>query len=400
MKEIVIIGNGVAGINVANNLRRLDKDIGITVFTDEPYHYYPRPRLIDLLAGKVTLEEMPFYGEDWYIKNSINVHLNSPVEKISCDEKRIILSNGKIFSYDILVLANGAKPSLPPIDGVDKIGVFTIRWLDDVLRLKERIKESGEVVVIGGGLLGLEIASAIQTSGANVKVIEILPWLLPRQLDEIGGNLLRRILEGRGLEIFVNSATERIFGDVEVAGVSTKDGKEFKCNTVVVSAGIKCNTELAKSSGLNVNRGVIVDKFLRTSKEDIYALGDVAEWEGKVYGIIPPVLDQARIVASNILGEGIEYAGTVPSNILKVAGIDLFSIGIIDDTEGYDVLSHLDEERNIYKKFVFRENKLIGAIVLGDRRNVVSIEKVVKEGRDISKYKDNILSDDFDWKIV
>ncbi len=400
MKEIVIIGNGVAGINVANNLRRLDKDIGITVFTDEPYHYYPRPRLIDLLAGKVTLEEMPFYGEDWYIKNSINVHLNSPVEKISCDEKRIILSNGKIFSYDILVLANGAKPSLPPIDGVDKIGVFTIRWLDDVLRLKERIKESGEVVVIGGGLLGLEIASAIQTSGANVKVIEILPWLLPRQLDEIGGNLLRRILEGRGLEIFVNSATERIFGDVEVAGVSTKDGKEFKCNTVVVSAGIKCNTELAKSSGLNVNRGVIVDKFLRTSREDIYALGDVAEWEGKVYGIIPPVLDQARIVASNILGEGIEYAGTVPSNILKVAGIDLFSIGIIDDTEGYDVLSHLDEERNIYKKFVFRENKLIGAIVLGDRRNVASIEKVVKEGRDISKYKDNILSDDFDWKIV
>lgn len=400
MKRVTIIGNGVAGINVASNLRRLDKGIMIEVFTDEPYHYYPRPRLIDLLADKVTLEEMPFYREDWYIKNNIDVHLNSPVEKISCEEKRVILTNGETISYDILVLANGAKPSLPPIEGVDKAGIFTIRWLDDVLRLKERIKRYGEVVVIGGGLLGLEIASAIQTSGASVKVIEILPWLLPRQLDEVGGNLLKRILEDKGLEIFVNSATEKILGDTDVTGVRTKDGREFKCNTVVISAGIKSNLELAKSCGLNVNRGVIVDKFLRTSNEDIYALGDVAEWEGKVYGIIPPILDQAKVVASNILGENTEYAGTVPSNTLKVVGIDLFSIGVIDKVEGCEVLSHLDEERHIYKKFVIREDRLVGAIVFGDRKNVVSIERIVKEGRDISRYKSDILSDDFDWRIV
>lgn len=400
MKRIVIIGNGVAGINVASNLRKLDKDIEIEVFTDESYHYYPRPRLIDLLADKVTLEEMPFYKEDWYIKNNINVHLNSPVEKLSPDEKKIVLSKGKTISYDILVLANGAKPSLPPIEGMDKIGIFTIRWLDDVLNLKERVRKSEDVVVIGGGLLGLEIASAIQTSGANVKVIEILPWLLPRQLDEVGGNLLKKILESRGLEIFVNSATEKVLGGKEVTGVVTKDGREFKCNTVVVSAGIKSNIELAKDCGLNVNRGVIVDNFLRTSRKDIYALGDTAEWEGRVYGIIPPILDQAKVVASNILGENIEYTGTVPSNILKVAGIDLFSIGIIDKTEGYEVILHLDEEKNIYKKFVIKEDKIIGAIVLGDRKNVTYIERVIKEGRDISKYKDNILSDDFDWKII
>ncbi|MBC7320706.1 NAD(P)/FAD-dependent oxidoreductase [bacterium] len=400
MKRIVIIGNGVAGINVASNLRKLDKDIEIEVFTDESYHYYPRPRLIDLLADKVTLEEMPFYREDWYIKNNINVHLNSPVERLSPDEKKIILSKGKTINYDILVLANGAKPSLPPIEGMDKIGIFTIRWLDDVLNLKERVRKSEDVVVIGGGLLGLEIASAIQTSGANVKVIEILPWLLPRQLDEVGGNLLKKILESRGLEIFVNSATEKVLGGKEVTGVVTKDGREFKCNTVVVSAGIKSNIELAKDCGLNVNRGVIVDNFLRTSRKDIYALGDTAEWEGRVYGIIPPILDQAKVVASNILGENVEYTGTVPSNILKVAGIDLFSIGIIDKTEGYEVILHLDEEKNIYKKFVIKEDKIIGAIVLGDRKNVTYIERVIKEGRDISKYKDSILSDDFDWKII
>ncbi|MGC8972223.1 MAG: NAD(P)/FAD-dependent oxidoreductase [bacterium] len=398
--KVVIIGNGVSGVSVASNLRRLDKDISIDIFTDEPYHYYPRPRLIDLLANKITLEEIFFYKEDWYIENNINVHLNSLVEKIYPEEKRILLDNGKIFNYDTLILASGARPSLPPIEGSNKLGIFSIRWLDGVLNLKERVEKSGEVVVIGGGLLGLEIASALQTSGAKVKVIEILPWLLPRQLDETGGNLLKKILEARGLEIYTNLATEKILGNEEVTGVMTKDGKEFKCDTVVISAGIKSNIELARDCGLNTNRGVIVDSYLKTSRDDIYALGDVAEWEGKVYGIIPPILEQARIVASNILGGRIEYRGTVPSNILKVAGIDLFSIGIIDKTEGYEVISFLDGDKGIYKKFVINDNKIIGAILLGDRKDAVYIERVVKEGKDISKYKEDIVSSDFDWRVV
>lgn len=400
MNKIVIIGNGVSGVNVASNLRKLDKDIIIEIFTDEPYHYYPRPRLIDLLADRITLDEIFFYKENWYIENNIDVHLNSSVEKIYPDKREVLLANGKTFNYGILVLANGAVPSLPPIEGANKLGVFSIRWLDDVLKLKERAKRSGEVVVIGGGLLGLEIASALQTSGAKVKVIEILPWLLPRQLDEIGGNLLKKILESRGLEIYTNLATEKILGSGEVTGVMTKDGREFKCNTIVISAGIKSNIELARDCGLKTNRGVIVDNYLKTSRDDIYALGDVAEWNGRVYGIIPPILEQARIVASNILGERVEYGGTVPSNILKVAGIDLFSIGIIDKTEDYEVISFLDEGRGIYKKFVIDNNKIVGAILLGDRKDAVYIERIVKEGRDISKYKKDIVSSDFDWRAV
>jgi len=400
MRRVVIIGNGVSGINVASNLRKLDKYISIEIFTDEPYHYYPRPRLIDLLADNITLEEIFFYKENWYRENNIDVHLNSSIEKICPDEKKVLLVNGEAFSYDILVLANGARPSLPPIEGADKPGVFSIRWLDDVLKLKERVKKSGEVIVIGGGLLGLEIASALQTSGAKVKVIEILPWLLPKQLDEVGGNLLKKILEGRGLEVYTNLAVEKILGNREVSGLMTKDGKEFRCDTIIISAGIKSNIELAKDCGLMTNRGIIVDNYLKTSRDDIYALGDVAEWGGKIYGIIPPALDQARIVASNILGERIEYRGTVPSNILKVAGIDLFSIGIIDKTEDYEVISSLDEDKGIYKKFVIDDNKIVGAILLGNRKDAVYIERIVKEGRDISKYKEDIVSNDFDWKIV
>lgn len=398
--KVVIIGNGVSGVNVAGNLRKIDKDIEIEIFTDEPYHYYPRPRLIDLLADKITLDEIYFYPEDWYKKNNIDVHLSSPVKELYPEKKEILLFSGEKVRYDVLVLANGAVPSIPPIKGADRSGVFSIRWLDDVLRLKERIKRSGEVIAIGGGLLGLEIASALQTSGVKTKVIEILPWLLPRQLDEIGGKLLEKILEGRGLEIFTNVATEEILGDAEVSGVKTKDGKVFNGDTVVITAGIRSSIDLAKSGGLNVNRGVVVDDLLRTSREDIYALGDVAEWNGRVYGIIPPALDQAKIVASNILGENNRYVGTIPSNILKVAGIDLFSIGTINSESDCKVLYSVDEEKGIYKKFVIRDNKIIGAILLGDRKNATHIERVVKQGIDISRFKNDIISNDFDWRMV
>lgn len=398
--KVIIIGNGVSGINVANNLRSADNNIEIYIFTDEPYHYYPRPRLIDLLADKITLEEVYFYNESWYREHNINVFLNSPVKGLCPEDKEIVLSNGERVRYDFLVLANGAVPLIPPIKGADKEGVFSIRWLDNVLELKERVRNTGEVIAIGGGLLGLEIASALQTSGIKTKVIEILPWLLPRQLDETGGNLLKKILEDRGLEIFTNTSVEEIEGNREVSGVKTKDGKVFEGNTIVITAGIRSNVDLAKSGGLTVNKGVVVDNFLRTSKENIYALGDVAEWNGRVYGIIPPALDQAKIVASNILGENKEYSGTIPSNILKVAGIDLFSIGTITQEEGCEVLSSIDEERNIYRKFVIKEDKLIGAILLGDRKNAIHIERIVKRGVDISRFKNDILEADFDWKSV
>ncbi|HPO81704.1 MAG TPA: FAD-dependent oxidoreductase [bacterium] len=398
--KVAVIGNGVSSVNTASNLRSLDNDIEIDIFTDEHYHYYPRPRLIDLLADKVILEEIFFYKESWYEEHNINVHLNSPVKELRPEEKEISLFNGERIKYDFLVLANGAVPSLPPIRGIDKRGVFSIRWLDDVLNLKERVKRSGEVIAIGGGLLGLEIAAALQSSGVKTKVIEILPWLLPRQLDEVGGNLLKKILEDRGLEIFTGTPTDEISGDIEVSGVKTRDGRVFKGDTVVITAGIKSSTDLAKNSGLNVNRGVVVDSFLRTSVENIYALGDVAEWNGMVYGIIPPALDQAKIVASNILGENKEYRGTVPSNILKVAGIDLFSIGTVNPDTLCEVFGYINEEKNLYKKFVIKDNKLIGAILLGDRRDAVHIERVVKTGIDISKFKDYILDDSFSWKSV
>jgi len=400
MKRIVIIGNGVSGINVASQIRKVNRDIEIDIFTNEPYHYYPRPHLIDLLADQIRPKDVYFYPENWYDDNGIKVYLDTPVKQIQPEKNKILTSDGKDVYYDELVIANGASPSLPPIKGVEKDGVFSIRQLDDVLALKERVKASGEVVAIGGGLLGLEIASALQSSGIKVTVIEIFQWLLPRQLDKVGGNLIQKILESRGLRIFTGITTEEILGNRDVSGVKTKNGDIIEGDTVVITAGIKSNVNLAKNCGVNVNKGIIVDNHLRTSKENIYACGDVAEWNRRIYGIIPAALDQAKIVAQNILESDSSYMGTIPSNILKVAGIDLFSIGIVNPEEGYEIVSKLDEEINIYKKFVIKDNRIVGAIILGEKKNAPQIEKVITKGIDISSYKESIVEDEFNWKEV
>jgi nitrite reductase (NADH) large subunit len=399
MKRIVIIGNGVSGINVAAQIRKIDKEMEIDIFTDEPYHYYPRPRLIDLLAGKINIDEVYFYPAQWYENNGIKVHLDTSIKVIKPGENKVLTLDEREVPYDTLVIASGASPLLPPIKGREKKGVFSIRKLDDALSLKEKAGASGEVIAIGGGLLGLEIASALQSSGIKVTVIELLPWLLPRQLDKVGGDLLQKILEERGLRILTGMATEEILGDREVTGVLIKDGNVIKGDTVVITAGIKSNVGLAKDCGININRGIVVDDKLMTSRENVYACGDIAEWNGRIYGIIPAALDQAKVVAQNILGDDISYTGTTPSNVLKVAGVDLFSIGIVNPEEEYEILSTLDD-RNIYKKFVIKDNRLVGAILLGEKKNAQQIERVITKGVDISSYKDYMLEDDFDWRDI
>jgi nitrite reductase (NADH) large subunit len=399
MKRIVIIGNGVSGINVAAQIRKIDKEMEIDIFTDEPYHYYPRPRLIDLLAGKINIDEVYFYPAQWYENNGIKVYLDTSIKGIKPGENKVLTLDEREVPYDTLVIASGASPLLPPIKGREKKGVFSVRKLDDALSLKEKAGASGEVIAIGGGLLGLEIASALQSSGIKVTVIELLPWLLPRQLDKVGGDLLQKILEERGLRILTGMATEEILGDRGVTGVLIKDGNVIKGDTVVITAGIKSNVGLAKDCGININRGIVVDDKLMTSRENVYACGDIAEWNGRIYGIIPAALDQAKVVAQNILGDDISYTGTTPSNVLKVAGVDLFSIGIVNPEEEYEILSTLDD-RNIYKKFVIKDNRLVGAILLGEKKNAQQIERVITKGVDISSYKDYMLEDDFDWRDI
>jgi len=399
--RVVIIGNGIAGVTAARTIREQDSEAEIEIYTAEGCHHYPRPQLIEFLAGRVPPERVVLHDELWYRDRGIGVHLKTPVAGLEPEHGQIVLGSGDRVSYDRLLLATGARPYLPEIPGIDREGVFTLRTLEDARALKGRAQRAKELIVIGGGLLGLEAARAFcATTGAPAHVLERRGWPLSRQLDREGGELLMRRLREMGVEIITEAQSLQILGDERVRGVELRDGRMIDGGLVLMATGIVPNVELAREAGLEVNRGVVVDEHLQTSAPGIYAAGDVAEFGGRVYGIIPAALEQARIAALNIAGEGAEYGGTVPSNTLHVAGIELFSVGEVDPPPeaGFEEIRDRDEERGIYKKLVFRDGRLVGAILLGTRRNSIHLARLIAAGRELSGYGEELLAEDFDFK--
>ncbi|MFQ5900046.1 MAG: NAD(P)/FAD-dependent oxidoreductase [Thermodesulfobacteriota bacterium] len=384
----VIIGNGIAGITAAGNIRKLDKDAEIIVYSDEGYNYYVRPKLIDYLAGKVKLTDIYFYSPNWYKENRIDIKLNSRIEGIDIKAGNIRFSSGEKAGFDRLLLANGSSPGIPPIQGVDKSGVYTMRSFDDARMLRELSDKIKNVIVIGGGILGLECARAFREHNLNVTVIEFFERLLPRQLDEDGASVLQKRIEAMGIKVVLGAVTEKILGNDTACGIRLKNGEEFKADMILISAGIRPNVGLAKEAGLKVNKGVIVDDRLKTSADNIYAAGDVIEHRERIYGIIPACLEQAKIAAVNMVGkEEILYEGTLPKNTLKVVGIDLTSIGVVTP-EGpeYKERKFKDEEKGIYEKIVIdKENHIVGAILLGRNDKVSRIAKFISNKVDINK---------------
>lgn len=400
MKHL-IIGNGVAGINAAKTIKKKSPEAEVEVYSEELYHYYPRPRLIEFLAGELDLDGLYFYSENWYEERGIKVHLDSRVEKIIPLQRKIMLSNGKEISYERLLLATGSSPSLPPIKNLEKQGVFTLRTVADALAIKDYAEKAQNAVVIGGGVLGLEAARGLKALGLNVTVIEFFPRLLPRQLDGDGAGILKRLIENMGINVFLNSATSEILGNGEARGILLSDHQRVNGELILISAGIRSNIDLAKQAGIAVNKGIVVNNYLATNFSNIYAAGDVAEHQGRIYGIIPAALEQSEAAAMNMLGEAVEYQGTVPSNTLKVVGVDLISMGIVNPEEdGYEELRMIDDERGIYKKAVLKDGQVVGAILLGEKKDVAVLGKIIKTGVNVAQFKDKMWRPDFDLRQV
>lgn len=401
--RFVIIGNGAAGITAARTLSQAVPGSEIHVYSDEPYPYYPRPRLPELLAGSVEVRDLYFHDDAWYEKRGIQVHLAEPVAAIHPDRHHITLKNDRQVPYDRLLLASGAHSWVPPIADADRLqGVFTMRNVDDVLAIRAYAAGKEQAVVIGGGLLGLEAARALRTLGLAVTVVEFFPYLLPRQLDPAGAAVLLRYMNDLGLQVVTGAATESVLddGSGKARGIALKDGQTLDADLVLVSAGVRSNLDLPQAAGLAVARGVVVDEHLQTDAPDVYAAGDVAEFAGRVWGIVPAALAQGRTAAQNMAGEETVYEDIVPSNTLKVAGVDLTSIGNVNpEGEGFEELRS-EPSPGVYKKFVLQDGKLVGAILLGDPRPVGTVTRLVNENADVSAFGADILGDDFDWKSV
>ncbi len=398
----VVVGNGVAGVTAAQSIARADPAAEVHIFGEEPYLYYQRPRLWEFLAGEIEQQTLYFRPLDWYAAKGIQMHLGARVTALDPAEHRLTLADGGNIHYDRLLLASGAQPFVPPFAGTDKDGVFTLRTLDDARAMKAYAADIRSVVVIGCGLLGVETARALLSLGLNVTVLESEPRLLPRQLDGEGAQVLQARLEAIGLHFLTNAQTETILGNERVTGVRLRDGRVVEGEMVLISTGIRSRVELAREAGLEVNRGLIVDEQLRTSAADVYAAGDVAEFEEIVYGIIPAAIEQAQVAAANMVSEGsATYNGTVPATTLKIVGIDLTSLGDATATgDEFDILWQTDSAAGVYRRLTLRDGKIVGAILLGDTQNVRPLKQLIATGRDVSAYNDRLLDENLDLKAL
>jgi nitrite reductase (NADH) large subunit len=396
--KIVIVGNGLAGTLAAKTVRELDQEAGIEIFGEEKYAYYPRPNLIEFLAGRLPYEKLFAFPEIWSTRQRIGLHFGEKIARIRPDERTVETGTGGIIPYDALLLASGARAAVPPLAGSGLKGVFVLRTLDDALAILDRLRTHAHVAVLGGGLLGLEIARAIRDRGAEVSVVEIFNRLLPRQLDPAAAGILKQQIERSGISVRLGTASREILGAAEVRGIRFESGDDVEADLVVIATGVKPELALAKDAGLTVDQGIVVDDRLRTSRPEIFAAGDAAEHQGRVYGIIPASFEQARAAAHNMLGRDMPYSGTVPSNTLKVAGLYVTSAGEVNpEPRGHEVLVRSVPEAGLYKKIVLKEGRLVGAIWMGTKKGASEISRLVALKKDVEIRKGDLLEDTFDF---
>ncbi len=390
MTRYVLVGNGVAGFSAAQNIRKVDPQGEISIVSNEDLPPYYRIRLNDYIAGEVSEQGLQLKNPSWYQENNIYLVLDTEVETGDPEKKILATTKGKEIGYDKLLLATGSHSFIPPVEGADKKGVFALRNIQDARKISKWAQSVDNVVVIGGGLLGLETANALRKLGKRVVVVEFFPRLLPRQLDEEGAEKLRSNMEKMGFEFRLGLKTSTLQGGDSVNTALLDNGEELPAEMAVFSAGVRPNIQLAGSMDLQQNKGIVVDDYLQTSDPHVYAAGDVAEWNGNLYGIWWPAKEQGQIAGANMAGESDIYQGTTMSTKLKVVGIDLASAGEIDTEGKYE--SKVYSEGDVYKKVIIDNNRIIGCIMLGDLQDFDRITAMMSEGTDLSGVKQSLFS--------
>lgn len=361
-KVFVIVGCGPAGVRAIETLRSHDEKSRIVAINGEPFPFYARMRLGEVVAGRVGPERLVLRPSEWFEERGVEILNGVVAEAVAVEAREVRLSDGRVIEFDALLFATGARPNVPTVPGVKLDGVLTLRTMRDALDLRKRALMARSCVVVGGGLLGLETAFAFTLMGLPVVVVENAPWLLPRQLDEQGGKVLQEHLEAKGMQFRLSTTVKAIAGEVKVSGVELASGEFLNADLVFIAAGVRPEVEIARNAGLAVNKGILVDDRLETSAPKIFAAGDCAEHRGRLYGFWNAAEAQGRAAGEVMAGLPAVYSGTVPAATLKVADVPVFSAG---DMSGADVQAW--REGSKYKRLV-RDGSgaLVGAILIGD----------------------------------
>jgi len=394
--KLVMVGNGMAGVRTLEELLKLDPELyDITVFGNEPHPNYNRIMLSPVLAGEQTIEQIVTHPREWYAENGIRLHTGRKVVKIDRRQRYVEDEEGTRADYDRLLIATGSTPFILPVPGADLPGVVGFRDIADVDAMIEAAGKYKHAVVIGGGLLGLEAANGLKARGMDVTVVHLSPWLLERQLDEPAAHLLQSNLEAKGLKFLLQKQTAELIPaeSGRVGAVKFKDGGVIPADLVVMAVGIRPNTALAESAGINCNRGIVVSDTLQTVTDPrIYAIGECVNHRGTAYGLVAPLFEQAKVCANHLAQYGIaRYEGSMTSTKLKVTGIDLFSAGDFGGGEGCEEIVFQDAGRGAYKKLILKDNKLAGACLYGDTLDGAWYFELMRDSTNVADFRDKLL---------
>jgi nitrite reductase [NAD(P)H] large subunit len=366
-EPLVIVGNGMAAARLVDELAKAALGrYAIAVIGDEPRLAYNRVLLSSVLAGETASHDIELRPANWWRDRGVTLKYGCVATEIDVGRRELKIAGEESISFSKLILTTGSSALRLNVPGADLAGVHTFRDTRDVDLLLTLAAQKKRVVVVGGGLLGLEAAYGLAKAGAVVTLVHLMDRLMERQLDVPAAELLKSLVERKGIEILLHANTARIHGETRVEGVELVDGRRIDADAVIFAAGIRPNTGLAKDAGITVNRGIVVDDHLQTGVGDVFAIGECAEHRGICYGLVEPAYEQARVLAQHLAGATASYGGSVVATNLKVSGVSVFSAGDFMGAEGSETIVLSDINHGTYKKLVVSEGRLTGAVLIGD----------------------------------
>ncbi|HBA85461.1 MAG TPA: pyridine nucleotide-disulfide oxidoreductase [Verrucomicrobia bacterium] len=381
IRRVVVVGGGVAGVSAAEAARKQAPEAEIVLFSAEEHLPYYRINLSRYLAGEITKDELPIHPAGWYEENRIDFRGGVPVAQLNAADRSVSGAFG-VERADAIVLAVGAQAFRPPFEGSQQDGILTVRTIEEADRVLEWARNGKEIVCMGGGILGIEAAGAIARQGASVTLLEALDWLMPRQLNKKASDKLAAFMLNQKIRFQAAFRTRSITRANGRFVIAAEDGRVVQADHIVITAGIRSSLALAKQAGLETKTGILVNSRLQTSAPGLYAAGDAAEFQGVVSGLWTVAQYQGVMAGANAAGASQTFGGIPRSNALKVLGVELMSIGAFEPADDGDVVIEAEYDHS-YDRFVFQQNRLAGAILLGDSSVGTAVKKAIEEQRDL-----------------
>jgi len=391
-EPLVIIGNGMAAARLVDELaRRALGRYAIAVIGEEPRLAYNRVLLSSLLAEEVSPADIELKSARWWRDRGVTLRYGSRATSLDVTTRTVTLADGTVLPFSKALLATGSRPIRLDVPGMELPGVMTFRDIGDVDAIRTQAGPGARVVVIGGGLLGLEAAHGLAKSGARVTLVHLMDRLMERQLDPTAADLLRHAIEARGVQVLLEAETARVIGSQRVAAVELTDGRVLAADLVVVAVGIRPNVALAAQAGIAVNRGIVVDDGLATSAPAVFAIGECAEHRGQCYGLVEPAYEQVAVLARRLAGDYVHYEGSVLATNLKVSGVNVFSAGDFLGRPGTEQVVLRDHGLGVYRKLVIAQDRLVGAVLYGDTADGLWYLDLIRSGRSVAPLRDDLV---------